>query len=133
MIQIIKISILYFGNISPTQRDISIESAYKNAFLTRWLFDVEIFIRLKKHYGSKKVIMESIFEQALVRWVHMDDSKLGMKDALQIPLMLVNIWFSYTIVERFMTTVQHANTVAFQNNTNDYQIVEQQIVKTQLS
>lgn len=70
--------------------------AYGNKFLTRWLFDVEIFIRLKKHYG-KQIIMDKIYEQPLTRWVHVDDSKLGVKDALQIPYMLLSIWFSYTI------------------------------------
>ncbi|ANW96902.1 glycosyl transferase family 2 [Wenyingzhuangia fucanilytica] len=73
-----------------------INVAYKDKFLTRWLFDVEIFIRLKKYYGSK-VIMNKIYEQPLTKWVHVDDSKLGVKDAVQIPYMLLSIWFSYNI------------------------------------
>jgi glycosyltransferase involved in cell wall biosynthesis len=74
----------------------AIPLAYDKAFLTRWLFDVEIFIRLKKHFGSKE-IMTKMYEQPLQRWVHVDDSKLGMKDAIQIPVKLVQIWVSYTI------------------------------------
>lgn len=77
------------------KRDI-IPLAYNKPFLTRWLFDVEIFLRLKKHFG-REVVLNTTYEQPLDRWVHMDDSKLGMKDAIQIPLMLLNIWFSYNM------------------------------------
>ncbi len=88
--------------------------AYNNAFLTRWLFDVEIFIRLKKHFGSQN-IMNRILEQPLERWVHVDDSKLGMKDALQIPIMLMSIWFSYTIVQSFITARETGRIVALED------------------
>lgn len=71
--------------------------AYNSKFLTRWLFDVEIFIRLKKYFG-KSSIMNRMHEQPLERWVHVDDSKLGLKDALKIPYMLLSIWFSYTVL-----------------------------------
>ncbi|MDO6738188.1 glycosyltransferase [Wenyingzhuangia sp. 2_MG-2023] len=74
-----------------------INIAYGRTFLTRWLFDVEIFIRLKEYYGSKEV-MTKIYEQPLTRWVHVDDSKLGMKDAIQIPYKLLSIWFSYSVL-----------------------------------
>lgn len=70
--------------------------AYGKKFLTRWLFDVEIFMRIKKYYGND-IIMNKIHEQPLKRWEHVDDSKLGMKDAIQIPYMLFSIWFSYNI------------------------------------
>lgn len=69
---------------------------YGKSFLSRWLFDVEIFLRLKKHLGKEKV-MKSIVEQPLVRWVHVDDSKLGIKDALKIPFNLTQIWFNYAL------------------------------------
>lgn len=88
--------------------------AYNNAFLTRWLFDVEIFMKLKKHFGSKD-IMNRIYEQPLERWVHVDDSKLGMKDALQVPLMLVNIWYSYNIEQFFMRTQPTAKLISLKD------------------
>ncbi len=68
--------------------------AYGKKFLTRWLFDVEIFMRLKKYYGQQQ-IMNKMYEQPLQRWEHAEDSKLGVKDALKIPYMLLSIWFSY--------------------------------------
>ena len=32
-----------------------------------------------------------------MRWIHVDDSKLGMKDAVEIPFRLVSIWWSYNV------------------------------------
>ncbi|WP_405202285.1 dolichyl-phosphate beta-glucosyltransferase [Dokdonia sp. LLG6352-1] len=73
-----------------------VPAVYDNAFTSRWLFDVEIFLRLKKYLGKENT-MNNIFEQPLMRWVHVDDSKLGMKDALQIPMNLTQIWFNYAV------------------------------------
>lgn len=67
---------------------------YGDDFVSRWLFDVEIFLRLKKYLGKKNV-MNHIFEQPLMRWVHVDDSKLGVKDSIEIPLRLLHIWTAY--------------------------------------
>lgn len=88
--------------------------AYDQAFLTRWLFDVEIFLRLKKHFGATR-IMNCMYEQPLDRWVHVDDSKLGMKDALQIPYKLMSIWFSYTILSFFNTTIETGKLITLDN------------------
>ena len=92
----------------------NIPVAYNKAFLTRWLFDVEIFLRLKKHFGSKD-IMNRMYEQSLERWVHVDDSKLGMKDALQIPYMLMNIWVSYTFLSFFTNSFEAGKVIALDN------------------
>lgn len=70
---------------------------YGNRFLSKWLFDVEMFIRLKHFLGGKQEVMRAIYEQPLQRWVHVEDSKLGIKDALEIPLRLLSIWFNYSI------------------------------------
>ncbi|MCL6293967.1 dolichyl-phosphate beta-glucosyltransferase [Jejuia spongiicola] len=102
--------------------------AYDNSFLTRWLFDVEIFLRLKKHFGSKN-IMNCMYEQPLDRWVHVDDSKLGIKDALQIPLMLVNIWFSYTILSVFANIIEEGQVIA----TDDITIISTYNISQQIA
>ncbi|WP_340200530.1 glycosyltransferase [Ascidiimonas sp. W6] len=75
---------------------------FKSDFICRWLFDVEIFLRMKSKYGRKNV-MNYMKEKALLRWVHADDSKLGMKDALQIPYRLINIWLAYSLINVFKT------------------------------
>lgn len=59
------------------------ENMFQKKFLTSWLFDVEIFLRMKKFYGSEKAI-SYICEQPLKRWVHEDGSKLSMKDSIKI-------------------------------------------------
>lgn len=70
------------------------EYAFKDKFLTAWIFDVEIFKRMTKKYGSEKA-QELLCEQPLKRWVHEDGSKLSMKDSIKIVFQLVQIAVSY--------------------------------------
>ena len=63
---------------------------FAKPFDTRWLFDVEIFLRMKKHFGKDKV-QDLICEQPLKRWVHEDGSKLSMKDSFKILWQLFQI------------------------------------------
>lgn len=77
-----------------------VPAVFGNEFISRWLFDVEIFLRLKRYFGRHNV-MGHIKEQPLMRWVHVDDSKLGWKDSIQIPVRLMHIWSSYQIQTRF--------------------------------
>ncbi|WP_298155958.1 glycosyltransferase [Flavobacterium sp.] len=60
-----------------------VEKTFQKKFLTKWLFDVEIFMRMKKVYGSDKA-KQLICEKPLNRWVHMDGSKLSFKDSFKI-------------------------------------------------
>ncbi|WP_299713576.1 response regulator [uncultured Tenacibaculum sp.] len=62
-------------------------------FITRWLFDVEIFLRMKNKYGD--VAKELICEQPLRRWIHVDGSKLSMRDSLSIGFQLTRIATHY--------------------------------------
>ncbi|WP_179337675.1 response regulator [Winogradskyella ludwigii] len=67
---------------------------FKDKFITRWIFDVEIFIRMRKHYGKKQAI-SYICEQPLKRWIHADGSKLSMKDSVKIVGQLGQIAIHY--------------------------------------
>jgi DNA-binding response OmpR family regulator len=60
-----------------------IEKTFQEKFITKWLFDVEIFMRMKKVYGSKET-QEFILEKPLNRWIHADGSKLSFKDSIKI-------------------------------------------------
>jgi CheY-like chemotaxis protein len=60
-----------------------IEKTFTQKFITKWLFDVEIFMRMKKVYGAKET-KGLILEQPLKRWIHADGSKLSMKDSIKI-------------------------------------------------
>lgn len=73
---------------------------YSSSFFSRWLFDVEILLRLKKSIGVTK--FTDIFREIpLKKWVHMDDSKLGMKDSVMIPFNLMKIWLEYDAKPQF--------------------------------
>lgn len=60
-----------------------IEIAFSNKFLTKWIFDVEIFIRIRNHFGLDKA-KQILCEKPLKRWIHADGSKLSMKDSIKI-------------------------------------------------
>ncbi|MBT8282881.1 MAG: response regulator [Muriicola sp.] len=67
---------------------------FEKKFITRWLFDVEIFMRMKKFYGKDRA-KKLICEQPLKRWIHADGSKLSMKDSVKIIGQLGQIAFHY--------------------------------------
>ena len=67
---------------------------FAKPFITKWLFDVEMFMRMRKHYGKTKA-KELICEQPLKRWIHADGSKLSMKDSVKIVGQLAKIAITY--------------------------------------
>ncbi|MBQ4914671.1 response regulator [Maribacter sp. MMG018] len=67
---------------------------FSKPFITKWLFDVEMFIRMRKHYGKTEA-KKLICEQPLKRWIHADGSKLSMKDSVKIVGQLAKIAFVY--------------------------------------
>ena len=71
-----------------------IHLAFDKKFITKWLFDVEIFMRMRIHFGleSAKAMM---CEKPLKRWIHADGSKLSMKDSIKIIGQLGQIAWSY--------------------------------------
>ena len=71
-----------------------IELLFEERFVSKWLFDVELFVRMKKHFTVAKA-KELICEQPLKRWEHVDGSKISMKDALQIFYQLLQIHRHY--------------------------------------
>ena len=60
-----------------------VEDTFQTKFLTKWLFDVEIFMRMRQKYGLEKA-KTLLCEKPLNRWVHMDGSKLSFKDSFKI-------------------------------------------------
>lgn len=67
---------------------------FNKKFITKWLFDVAIFMRMRKHYG-KNDAKRMICEQPLKRWIHADGSKLSMKDSVKIVGQLAQIALVY--------------------------------------
>jgi glycosyltransferase involved in cell wall biosynthesis len=56
---------------------------FQDPFVTRWLFDVELFRRIQQ---SGRDVEACCWELPLDTWVEKGDSKLGMRDLLGIPL-----------------------------------------------
>ena len=71
-----------------------INMAFKDKFITKWLFDVEIFLRIKKRLYLQ-VCNEILCEKPLKRWIHADGSKLSMKDSVKIVMQLAQIAWVY--------------------------------------
>ncbi|SHJ28460.1 response regulator [Pseudozobellia thermophila] len=67
---------------------------FSKKFITKWLFDVEIFMRMRKFYGKEEA-KRLICEQPLKRWIHADGSKLSMKDSVKIVGQLAQIAYNY--------------------------------------
>ncbi len=76
-----------------------IENVYNQRFISRWLFDIEIFLRLKKHIGLKD-LLNHISEEPLDSWIEVEGSKITLKDSFLIPLNLLIIWYSYLKIRR---------------------------------
>ncbi len=74
-------------------RDV-IKISFQDKFVSKWIFDVEIFRRVTLHYGLKKA-KEILCEQPLKRWIHADGSKLSMKDSFKIIFQLGQIAVHY--------------------------------------
>lgn len=74
-------------------RDV-IEKTFQTKFLTKWLFDVEILMRMKQVYGDEKT-KQIVCEQPLKRWIHADGSKLSFRDSLKIVFQIGQIAIHY--------------------------------------
>ena len=67
---------------------------FKESFVSRWLFDVELFIRMKKFLGPNQ--MEKVIQEiSLKRWIHVEGSKISLKDSIRIPQQLLKIANNY--------------------------------------
>ncbi|AXT52592.1 glycosyltransferase family 2 protein [Aquimarina sp. BL5] len=74
-----------------------IDNIYHKRFISRWLFDIEIFLRLKKHIGLKD-LLNTISEEPLDSWIEVEGSKITIKDSFLIPFNLILIWANYLTI-----------------------------------
>ncbi len=59
-------------------------------FVTKWLFDVELLVRLRRHLGPKPFLDASV-EVPLTAWKEMGGSKLRLSHMVRVPLDLLRI------------------------------------------
>lgn len=68
--------------------------AFNEPFLSRWLFDVEIFSRLLKHYGKVKAL--KLMEEVPVKsWIDQGESKVRLSYFFKLWIDLYKIWKSH--------------------------------------
>ena len=73
---------------------------FEKPFLSRWLFDVEIFFRLKELY-ERTEFGDKILEVPLRVWKETPGTKLKLSDVLKVPLELWKIHREYNRFSRF--------------------------------
>lgn len=71
-----------------------VKRIFRKKFVTKLLFDVEIFLRIKKIYGVEKT-KKIILEKPLNRWIYVNESKLSNKDSLKIVGQTIQIAYHY--------------------------------------
>ena len=71
-----------------------VKDVFLEPFQTKWLFDIEILLRLTQKYGSNKII-QSTLEFPLECWIDEGNSKINIKDFLFVPYYLLKIIFKY--------------------------------------
>ena len=76
-----------------------IEISFGKKFITKWIFDVEIFRRITLFFGLKKA-RAMICEQPLKRWIHVEGSLLSIKDSIKIFGQLFQIAWVYRLKKR---------------------------------
>ncbi len=63
------------------------------SFISKWLFDVEIILRLKNKFSV--TIACDILEQPLKEWIEKGESKIKMRDSFRIPIDLIRLYRAY--------------------------------------
>ncbi len=68
---------------------------FKTPFSSKWLFDVEMLIRIKKLYKSN--VLNHIQEVAISKWDEVEGSHITLKDSLSFPFKLMEIAYIYNV------------------------------------
>lgn len=69
----------------------ALSSTLKEPFISKWIFDVEIFLRLKK----EGVPVTSWYEIPLRNWKDIGGSRLKLTDFMKAPLEMISLYLKY--------------------------------------
>ena len=75
-------------------------------FITKWIFDIEIFKRITLHFGLKKT-KQLLFEQPLKGWIHADNSNLSIKDSIKVVWQLGQITWAYRRENKILSKLRY--------------------------
>jgi glycosyltransferase involved in cell wall biosynthesis len=74
--------------------DAVVKDLFKDAFISRWLFDVELIFRFINMFGCKN-LQKMIYEIPLLRWEEKGHSKIRVADLIKMPYELARITTKY--------------------------------------
>jgi dolichyl-phosphate beta-glucosyltransferase len=89
---------------------------FGESFMTPWLFDVEIFLRLQKTFG-RTTLRKSVLEFPLMHWTEVGDSRLKLKHTIKIPMQLMKLHYQYNISKKLRTKSGYSILDPQNNNT----------------
>ncbi|MGB2129391.1 MAG: response regulator [Flavicella sp.] len=78
-----------------------VRSLFARPFVSKWLFDVELFKRMQNQYGKMNTSL-MICEVPLKRWIHRRDSKLTPCDCFKIFFQLIRIASHYKVESKMV-------------------------------
>jgi len=70
------------------------ELLFRQAFISKWLFDLELFIRAKRVLGIENYLLQTK-EIVLNEWSEKPGSKLNKFAFFLAPIELIKIYFTY--------------------------------------
>lgn len=70
------------------------EVLFRDPFVSKWIFDVEILARLRNHLGKDRAL-DAVIEVPLKTWKDVAGSKLGLLQMLKVPVDLLKIRSHY--------------------------------------
>lgn len=71
------------------------QAVFKDSFISRWLFDMEIYCRSIIILGYENCL-KSIYEFPLNEWKHVENSKITLKSMLNLPFEMMKIYLKYS-------------------------------------
>jgi glycosyltransferase involved in cell wall biosynthesis len=92
------VSVLFSLNAHDTQCGAKVfqasvvEEVFGESFISRWLFDVEMLLRIKKKYPNYNQV---VVEEPLNVWIEQGESKIRFTHLLKMPFQLCKIYFRY--------------------------------------
>ncbi|MBC7714182.1 MAG: glycosyltransferase [Rhizobacter sp.] len=74
-------------------RSTNVPVLFEAPFMSKWIFDVEIFFRFKEHHHGN--VKTNFFEYPLDYWEDNHDSKVKFMDYVKVPYTLMSIFIYY--------------------------------------
>jgi glycosyltransferase involved in cell wall biosynthesis len=71
-----------------------VEPLFSEPFSSRWLFDLELLMRLRRLRGEE-AFRSMVIEVPLERWVDAGNSRIRLRDLLRVPYELLRIRWQY--------------------------------------